>query len=121
MALFFLFDTFGMLGFLNFFIDDDYPIIQNFIGNFETIPKGDLKFYNLSFDVNTYINLEKSVIKKLSDTCRNVCNLLSSFTIAADKSVVNIHGLYTQLQLETTATCGIFIITQYLYRVNSST
>ena len=101
-----------MLGFLNFFIDDDYPIMQNFIGNFETIPKGDLKFYNLSFDVNTYINLEKSVIKKLSDTCRNVCNLLSSFAIAADKSIVNIHGLYTQLQLETTATCGIF---QYFF------
>ena len=105
---FFLFDSFGMLGFFNFFIDDDYPIIQKFITDFENIPKGDLMFYRFSFDVNAYIKLEQKIINELSDTCKNVCNLLSAFAIAANKSNIIIHGLESQLQLETTATCGIF-------------
>ena len=98
---FFLFDNFGMLGFLNFFIDDDYPIIKQFVTDFENIPKGDLMFYTFSFDVNAYLKLEKTIINELSDTCKNVCNLLSAFAVAANKSTVIIHGLDTQLQLET--------------------
>ena len=97
-----------MLGFFNFFIDDDYPIIQKFITDFENIPKGDLMFYRFSFAVNAYIKLEQKIINKLSDTCKNVCNLLSAFAVAANKTTINIHGLDSQLQLETTATCGIF-------------
>ena len=52
--------------------------------------------------------MEQKIINKLLDTSKNVCNLLSAFAVAANKTTINIHGLDSQLRLETTATCGIF-------------
>ena len=105
---FFMFDSFGITGFLCFFVDNDADVISNFINNFENIPKGNLMFYSFTLDVNKYLPLDNTTEETLSDTCRSVCNVLTTFAIAANKENIEINGLYSQLQLLTVSTCGIF-------------
>ena len=107
---FFLFDSFGLLGFSEFIVSDDRTLMSEFLTVFRTYEQGDFEYYSFVFDVEAFLSLSKGQRKYLSDTCLGLMLFLTAFAIAAGTTKINIYGLVDQVQLRMTSTCGAFVL-----------
>ena len=80
---FFMFDSFGLLGFSEFIASDDRKLTSTFLTRFETYEQGNFKYYSFVFDVEAFLSLTKKQRKSLSDTCLGLMLFLTAFAVSA--------------------------------------
>ena len=107
---FFMFDSFGLLGFSEFIASDDRKLTTTFLTRFETYEQGNFKYYSFVFNVEAFLSLTKKQRKSLSDTCLGLMLFLTAFAVSAGTNKINIYGLVDQIQLRSTSTCGAFVL-----------
>ena len=107
---FFLFVSFGLLGFSQFILSNDKDLISEFLTEFKSYTQSNFKYYSFKFDANAFLSRTKKERKSLTDTCQGLMLFLRAFAIAADAKTINVYGLEDQLQLRTTSTCGEFVL-----------
>ena len=106
---FFLFDSFGLLGFSQFIVSNDRALVSKFLTKFKTYSQSGFEYYSFVFDVAAFLSLSGRQRKSLSDTCLGLMLFLTAFAISAHKDT-NVYGLIDQVQLKTTSTCGAFVL-----------
>ena len=141
---FFLFDSFGLVGFKAFVETDDTAILESFLLDFDTQEQGDVSFYSFTFDASAFLELtplQRSNLSKtcrgimtfltafavaidsasiriygIIETCRGIMTFLTAFAAAIDSASIRIYGIIDQLQVISTSTCGGFVL-YYLEQV----
>ena len=116
---FFLFDSFGLLGFSEFIVSDDQKLVSTFLTKFETYEQGNFEYYSFAFDAGRFLSLTKKQRDDLSDTCLGLMLFLTAFAVSAGTEKINIYGLVDQIQLRSTSTCGAFVL-YFLSKVYSN-
>ena len=117
---FFLFDSFGLLGFETFIVSNDKELLSRFLMDFYIETNEAFDFYSFTFDANAFLSLTKKEQRTLSDMCIGLMLFLSAFAIASNAGKINIYGMVDQLQLRTTSTCGGFAL-QFLQDIYHNT
>ena len=108
---FFLFDSFGLLGFSQFIVSNDQELILQFLTKFKTYTHRATSSTTLlnSMPTHSYLSLKKQR-KSLSDTFQGLMLFITASAIATNTKTINVYGLHDQFQLKTTSTCAAFVL-----------
>ena len=105
---FFLFDSFGLLGFEQFIRTDDGDLLGMFLSEFNSEKQHAISFYSFVFDVDASLNLDATQRARLSKTCEGMLTFFTAFATVNDMLRILVYGIVDQLQ--TTSTCGGFAL-----------
>ena len=107
---FFMFYSFGLVGFTSFIVQDDSELISTFLIDLRSDESYEnmINLYSFTFLPNVYLRLTENEIDNLSATCKGLHNFFTAFAISQNLEEIKIHGVHKQLQLKDTATCGVF-------------
>ena len=93
---FFLFDSFGLLGFEQFVCTDDGDLLAEFLSEFNTEKQNAISFYSFMFDVDAFLNLDAAQRATLSKTCEGMMTFFTAFATANNMLQILIYGLVDQ-------------------------
>ena len=99
---FFLFDSFGLVGFERFVQTDDGNLLALFLSHFNPEKQGGVSFYLFNFDAGAFLN-------RLSKTCRGMMTFFTAFAVTLNEATIRVNGIIDQLQVSTTSTCVGFV------------
>ena len=113
-----LFDSFGLLGFKLFIVEDDEKIIDKLLYNFNKCKfskeNDKIEICTMTFDVNVWEKLPKEKKKALSQTATYFFHLLYEFAKYKQTKIMKLVIVESDLQDIRSSTCGIFQL--YFYK-----
>jgi len=108
-----VFDSLGVIGFSNFFVDDDVKVLKGIISD-DAFKKpdddGHIDIKKFTIDIAAYKKLKHK--KNLSPYCRGIIEMIISLSVIKDKNKKKTKFAYNleQIQNQNTSFCGIYCL-----------
>ena len=107
----YFFDSFGLVGFKRFILEDDVALLKNVFTSKDTSETDGIAFETIEFHVNAYKSLTQNSIDKLNEAAVGFLDFLAAFAkYNRYQKVINVHIVKDALQEFNTSYCGPFCL-----------